>query len=161
MHHVSCTNTPNDVIDLENHVLVKNTKTWISWERNITFLRNKKILNLCLIWRILRGCCFVAEVIFKCQLQKMVSCFCGIVDRRKVFRLISSRDNCQRSSPSRISDTPWAGFEPAQNLSSGFVEWSCAVVITTTPRRHIHWNNSSAVAEELFGWVWSFCGVGA
>ena len=25
-----------------------------------------------------------------------------------------------------------AGFEPAQNLSSGLVEWSCAVVITTT-----------------------------
>ena len=25
---------------------------------------------------------------------------------------------------------PQAGFEPAQNLSSGLVEWSCAVVIT-------------------------------
>ena len=36
----------------------------------------------------------------------------------------------------RISDTPRAGFEPAQNLGSGLVEWSCAVVITTTPRRH-------------------------
>ena len=24
--------------------------------------------------------------------------------------------------------------EPAQNLSSDFVEWKCAVVITTTPR---------------------------
>ena len=46
------------------------------------------------------------------------------------------RDHCQRSSPSRISDTPRAAFEPAQNLSSGFVEWSCAVVITTTPGRH-------------------------
>ena len=30
----------------------------------------------------------------------------------------------------------WTGFEPAQNLSSGFVEWSYAVVVTTTPRRH-------------------------
>ena len=48
--------------------------------------------------------------------------FCGIVDRRKVFSLVSSRDHCQRSSPSRISDTPRAGFEPAQNLSSGLVE---------------------------------------
>ena len=37
---------------------------------------------------------------------------------------------------SRISDMPRAGFEPAQNLSSGLVEWSCAVVITATPRRH-------------------------
>ena len=48
--------------------------------------------------------------------------FCGIVDRRKVFSLVSSRDHCQRSSPSRISDTLRAGSEPAQNLSSGFVE---------------------------------------
>ena len=26
--------------------------------------------------------------------------FCGMVDRRKAFSLISSRDHCQRSSPS-------------------------------------------------------------
>ena len=50
----------------------------------------------------------------------MMSCFCGMVDRRKALSLISSRDHCQRSSPSRISDTPQTGFEPAQNLSSGF-----------------------------------------
>ena len=56
-----------------------------------------------------------------------------LTDERR--SLISSRDHCQRSSPSRISDTPRAGFEPAQNLSSGFDEWSCAIVITTTPRR--------------------------
>ena len=36
------------------------------------------------------------------------------------------RDHYQRFSPSR------AGFEPAQNMSSGFDEWSRAVVITTT-----------------------------
>ena len=66
----------------------------------------------------------------------MMNCFCGMVDRRKAFSLISSRDHCQRSSPLRISDTPRAGFEPPQNLSSGLVEWSCAVVTTTTPRRH-------------------------
>ena len=67
---------------------------------------------------------------------KMINCFCGMVDRRKVFRLISSRDLCQRSSPSRISDTLRAGFEHTQNLSSGLVEWSCAVVITAAPRHH-------------------------
>ena len=66
----------------------------------------------------------------------MMNCFCGMVDRRKTLSLIWFRDHCQRSSPSRILDTPQAGFEPAQNLSSGFVEWSCAVVITTTPWRH-------------------------
>ena len=66
----------------------------------------------------------------------MMNCFCGMVDRRKVISLISSRDHCQRSSLSRISDTPRVGFEPAQNLSSGLVEWSCAVVITTAPQNH-------------------------
>ena len=66
--------------------------------------------------------------------DELMNCYCGMVDRRKAFSLISSRDHCQRSSPSWISDTPRAGFEPAQNLSSGFVEWSCAVVITTAPR---------------------------
>ena len=30
-------------------------------------------------------------------------CFCGMIDRRKAFKLISSRDHWQRSSPSRIS----------------------------------------------------------
>ena len=45
--------------------------------------------------------------------------------------------NCQRSSPLWISGTPEVGFEPAQSVSSGFIEWSCAVVITTTPRRRI------------------------
>ena len=62
-----------------------------------------------------------------------MNCFCCMVDQRKAFSLISSRDHCQRSSPSRISDTQQAGFEPAQNLSSSFVEWSCAVFITTIP----------------------------
>ena len=57
-----------------------------------------------------------------------------LTDKRR--SLISSRDHCQRSSPSRISDTPRAEFEPAQSLSSGFGEWSWVVAITTTPRRH-------------------------
>ena len=62
----------------------------------------------------------------------MMNCFCGMVDRRKTFSLISSRDHCQRSSPSRISDTPRVGFEPAQNLSSGLVEWNCAMNLQFT-----------------------------
>ena len=52
----------------------------------------------------------------------MMNRFCGMADRRKAFSFTSSRDHCQRSSPSRISDTPRAGFEPAQNLSSDLVE---------------------------------------
>ena len=69
-------------------------------------------------------------------MMMMMNCFCGMVDRGKAFSLISSRDHCQRFSPSQISNTPGAGFEPVQSLSSGLVEWSCALVITTTPRRH-------------------------
>ena len=92
--------------------------------------------------------------------------FCGMVYRRKAFSLISSRHHCQRSSPSRISDTPRAGFETAQNLSSGLVEWSCAVVITTIPRRQyrsaVHFlrcllNSPKSVSDEwLVAVVWSF-----
>ena len=42
MYLVSCTYAHRDVTDSVNHGMVKNTKTWISWERNIIFLRNKK-----------------------------------------------------------------------------------------------------------------------
>ena len=58
-------NAPHDIIDLVNHQMFKNTKTWISWERYITFLRNKITLNLCLRWYILRNYRFVGEVTFK------------------------------------------------------------------------------------------------
>ena len=64
MHPVLCTNTHHDVTDLVNHGMVKNTKTWISWKRNIIFLRNKKILNLCLRWHILKSYRFLAGVTF-------------------------------------------------------------------------------------------------
>ena len=88
----------------------------------------------------------------------MVNCFCGMVDRRNVFSLISSRDHCQRSSPSRILDTSRAGFKPAQNLSLDFVEWSCAVVITTTPRRH---HRGLYIKQSLSRWTTrvSFIGI--
>ena len=65
MHLVSCTNTHRDVTYLVNHGMVKNIKSWISWERNIIFLGNKKFLSLCLRWHIWRSYCFVAEVTFK------------------------------------------------------------------------------------------------
>ena len=68
------------------------------------------------------------------MMMMMTNCFCGMVDRRRAFSLIFSWDHYLRFSPSRISDTPRAEFEPAQNLSSGLVELSCAVVITSTPQ---------------------------
>ena len=65
MYPVSCANTHHYVTYLVNQWMVKNTKTWISQERNITFPWNKKILNLCLRWHILRCYQFTAEVTFK------------------------------------------------------------------------------------------------
>ena len=69
--------------------------------------------------------------------MKMINCFCSMVVQRKAFSVISSQDHYQSSSPSQISDTLQAGFEPAPNFTWGLVEPSCAVVITTTPRCHI------------------------
>ena len=40
------------------------------------------------------------------MMMTKMNCFCGMVDRRKALSLISSRDHYQKSSPSRISDTP-------------------------------------------------------
>ena len=62
--------------------------------------------------------------------------FFGMADRRKAISLISKRDHCQKSSPSWIIDMPRAGFEPAKNLNSSFVEWRCAIMISTILRRH-------------------------
>ena len=59
-------------------------------------------------------------------MMMMMNCFCGMVDQPKAFSFIFSRDHYQRSSKSWISDTSRAVFEPAQNLTSGFVEWSSA-----------------------------------
>ena len=44
---VSCSNTHHDVIDLVNQGMVKNTKSWISRERNITFLYKTKNVLTC------------------------------------------------------------------------------------------------------------------
>ena len=66
-----------------------------------------------------------------------------MVNRRKPLGHIPSRDHFQRSLPSQIFDKPRVGFEPPRNMSSSFAEWSCAVVITTTPRcsDYNHWKN--------------------
>ena len=72
MHLVSCTNTHHDVTDLINCEIIENTKTWKSWERNITFLRNKKSLKPTSndTFHILRSYCFVAEVTLKIPIIK-------------------------------------------------------------------------------------------
>ena len=99
-----------------------------------TFFENTTLYQFFFLnyWLFLNLDTFFFGIIDDDMMMMMMNCFCDMVDRRKVFSLISSRDHCQRPSPSRISDTPQAGFELAQNLSSGLVKWSRAVVITTT-----------------------------
>ena len=62
MHPASRNNTDYDDTDLLNHEMVKNTKTWISWEQNIIFYDKKKIHKISPRWHILRGDHVVAEV---------------------------------------------------------------------------------------------------
>ena len=69
---VLCTNTSHDVTDLANNGMIKNTKTWISREWNMTFLKNKRILNLCHKWHILRSYRFVVKVTFKVGSSKSI-----------------------------------------------------------------------------------------
>ena len=66
----------------------------------------------------------------------MMNCFCSMVGQQKALKFIFRPEHCQRFLPLWIPDKPGAQFEPAQNLSSGFVECSCAVVITTTSWHH-------------------------
>ena len=85
MHPVLCTNTHHDIIDLENHGKVRYTKTWISWKRNIIFLRNKKFFNLCLRWHILRSYRFLVEVTF--ELFKKYDLCCRFSEIKKKVSL--------------------------------------------------------------------------
>ena len=54
-----------------------------------------------------------------------------MVDQQSVLNLISSREHCKRFSPSQISNTLRAVFEPMQNMVSDFAEWNSATVKTT------------------------------
>ena len=61
------------------------------------------------------------------------------------------------SSPVRISNTPQAGFEPAENLNSGLVEWSCAVVINNTLQHHHYNHYIEALYGERLGYEFATC----
>ena len=94
MNSVSCNNTHHDVTDLVNHEMVKNTKTRVSREQNITFVWNKKILNLCLRWHILWSllfCCrgnlspnfIISLCVFVFDFVKQVEYFCVVESNYK------------------------------------------------------------------------------
>ena len=130
-----------------------NEECWMLWLDGLWGNRHSKIqkksaCSCCFFFKFLSHhsgfvhCFEVLNLVFSnliprglstCEMM-MMNCFCRMVGRRKTFSIISSQDHCHRSSPSWISDTPQVGFEPAHNLSSGFVGWSCAVMIATTPQ---------------------------
>ena len=68
---VSRTNIHHDVTDLINQEMVKNIKIWISWEWDNFPRKQKRNINLCPRWHILRNYCLVVEVIFESQRYKV------------------------------------------------------------------------------------------
>ena len=76
---LSCTNTDHDVTDLVNHRMFKNTKTSISWERNITFLRNKKILKGFLRYKTINSQNVLSEVQKK-NFFNFIEKLCSVLD---------------------------------------------------------------------------------
>ena len=66
------------------------------------------------IWKISSKVWKKTKAVQRKMMMMMMNCFCGMVDWRKVFSLISSRDHCQRSSPSGSSP-----FSPGRI-------WTCA-----------------------------------
>ena len=73
------------------------------------------------------------------------------VDRQSALCLNSNRHHRRRYSPCQTFDTPRAGYESVQHLSSNPFEWSWAKVKTTTPRCH-YWVTYSKYEVLL----WSF-----
>ena len=55
----------------------------------------------------------------------MMKCFCGMDNRWKALKVISSRNIFHRFLSSQISNTPPVGFEHARNLTSNPVVSSC------------------------------------
>ena len=94
------------------------------WNLRMTKLTSTSLLFCTLFW--------LAVIVVLAGVEMMM-----MMMMMMMMTMISSWDHCQRSLPSRISDTLWVGFEPVQNLSSGFDEWSCAVAITITPQRRM------------------------
>ena len=94
--------------------------------------------------------CYPIEI----RLYLMLNCCCKIVDRRKTLSFAISRNDCKGISLSQTSDTMRAVVELVQGLSSGFIEGSCALVVSTT-----RWNAMSF--REFLNWYyWLKCKFG-
>ena len=118
---VSCTNSHHDVTDLENCEMVKKAKTWISWERNITFPQNKKIVNLCSRWYILRSYHFVADITFNLHMSILYK-------RKTLYWSITELDSIVKN----LSEQSVATSQPKEYFS-----WSHQHVLRTA-RDYFH-----------------------
>ena len=56
-------------------------------------------------------------VMMMMMMMMMMNYFCGMVDQRMACGIVSSRDHCQRFSPSQLSNMVQATFKPLGNLS--------------------------------------------
>lgn len=80
--------------------------------------------------------------------------FWRMVDQQKAITLY-----CQIFSTLQISDMWWAGFEPAQNLSSELLEWNWMIVIPL-PHSTTQWfsKRSPCVSDILPSWPYrNYC----
>ena len=129
--------------------MVKNTKTWIFWKRSITFLRYKKILNLCLRWLISRCYHFLAEVTFKCficrgssaeqstfsVLLKIFACFCKFFGFTPKWIPAIRNKSC---GPTRLQYVYFRVKEVQVEASISLLIWKCCRGCATVPSFLLH-----------------------
>ena len=98
-----CTSIPSS--DIWDSYSVDDSESLVPWQMRyyIFLLLSTPSLSFAEFWKWCR-----MMIMMMVMMMMLMNCFCGMVNWRKVFSLISSRDHCQRSSPSRISDTPQA-----------------------------------------------------
>lgn len=77
-----------------------------SWKNDVRLFSGSDVIY------ILRSALPTCYVKFRYFDDLNLIAFCEMVDWRKMFSIISRRDNCQRSSASQISDTSREGIEP-------------------------------------------------
>ena len=96
----------------QTNACLKSTIKTLDLRRFYDFLVNFDLFST-LFWCCCFFCCWIWTgidfgIITWCQAKPIIwffsksdelNCFCGMVDQRKTFSLISSRDHCQKSSP--------------------------------------------------------------
>ena len=131
LHHVfTILNNVNAWIDGQTYIIIKKhlNKVLNKFIRHFNkwslhqYYGNNSSSKFCLTWKKSLNITVI-----------MMNSFCGMVDQRKAFSLISSRNHCQRSLT--IANLRHAACRIWTCVKPEYRFW-CTVVITTTPRRH-------------------------